>query len=379
MHQKNPKRIGLAIVGAGRIGLARGEIAARYPQVDWIGVADIDPARAKLVAEKLNADFYTTDYRELLKRPEATAALISTVGHLHVEPTLAALENPNKLALLIEKPIANELVQSEMVLQQIRAAGNDALIGYTQRFRHRWIVAKDKVAGGSLGEISTVSSRAFLNRLVALNNYKRDSDPALNSPMVISGTHALDIVMWMMEGKTPVELWARSTDKALGPLCKGTDATVGTMVFSDGTLYNSVVSWALPISWPGAVYGLEVGIVGAEGVLTIDDTHRDMVLATSAAQGMGYVADGSRLVDFVGSTPAGDVALGELRGPLHEETQSWLTRLSMGTKTLHATAEEGHHRLMLAKAYDLSSRLKAPVSLPITPDDEQRAAHGKGK
>jgi hypothetical protein len=51
----------------------------------------------------------------------------------------------------------------------------------------------------------------------------------------------------------------------------------------------------------------------------------------------------------------------------------------MGTKTLHATAEEGHHRLMLAKAYDLSSRLKAPVSLPITPDDEQRAAHGKGQ
>ncbi len=34
---------------------------------------------------------------------------------------------------------------------------------------------------------------------------------------------------------------------------------------------------------------------------------------------------------------------------------------------------------MLAKAYDLSSRLKAPVSLPITPDDEQRAAHGKGQ
>ena len=27
-----------------------------------------------------------------------------------------------------------------------------------------------------------------------------------------------------------------------------------------------------------------------------------------------YVADGSRLVDFVGSTPAGDMALGALRG-----------------------------------------------------------------
>lgn len=372
MQKKSPQRIGLAIVGAGRIGLARGEIAARYPQVDWIGVADIDPARAQFVADRLGADFHTTDYRVLLKRPEATAALISTVGHQHVAPTLAALENPNKLALLIEKPIANDLAESQRVLEAIGAAGNDALIGYTQRFRRRWIVAKDRVARGGLGEISTVSSRAFLNRLVAVNNYKRDSDPALNSPMVISGTHALDIVMWMMEGKTPVELWARSTDKALGPLCKGTDATVGTMVFSDGTLYNSVVSWALPVSWPGAVYGLEVGIVGASGVLTIDDTHRDIVLASSEAQGMGYVADASRRVDFVGSTPAGDVALGELRGPLHEETQAWLTRLSMGTASIHATAAEGHHRLMLAKAYDLSARLKQAVSLPITPADERR-------
>jgi hypothetical protein len=108
--------------------------------------------------------------------------------------------------------------------------------------------------------------------------------------------------------------------------------------------------------------------------MTIDDSHRDFVLAAEKPQAMGYVADASRLVDFVGSTPAGDMALGALRGPLHEETQSWLTRLSMGVATPHATAEEGHHRLMLAKAYDLSARIKAPVALPITPRDEQRAA-----
>src|SRR5256885_5217477 len=34
--RKQPKRIGLAIVGAGRVGLFRGEVAARHPQVDWI-------------------------------------------------------------------------------------------------------------------------------------------------------------------------------------------------------------------------------------------------------------------------------------------------------------------------------------------------------
>lgn len=372
MKPKPPKRIGLAIVGAGRVGLMRGEIAARFPAVDWIGIAEIDPARGKLVGEKLGADFVTTDYRELLKRREVTAALISTVSHLHAEPTLAALENPNKIALLIEKPIANELAQSGKVLRAIEQAGVDALIGYTQRFRRRWLTAKEKVASGALGDVTTVSSRAFLNRLVALNNYKRQEDPTPNSPMVISGTHALDIVMWMMEAKTPVEIYARSVDRALAPLCMGTDATSGIMTFSDGTIYTSLVNWALPVSWPGAVYGLEVGVVGTTGAMTIDDSHSDFVLASSEAQGMGYVSDASRRVDFVGSTPAGDMALGALRGPLAEETQSWLMRLSTGMPTVHATAAEGHHRLMLAKAFDLSARIKAPVALPITPEDEAR-------
>jgi tripartite-type tricarboxylate transporter receptor subunit TctC len=58
---------------------------------------------------------------------------------------------------------------------------------------------------------------------------------------------------------------------------------------------------------------------------------------------------------------------------LREETQSWLMRLAMNIPTVHATAAEGHERLMLAKAYDLSTRLKAPVSLPISPHDEKRA------
>ena len=374
MRALQPKRIGLAIVGAGRVGLMRGEIAARFPQVDWIGIAEIDPARASLVAARLGADFVTDDYRELVRRPEVTAVLVSTVGHLHAEPVLAALDNPNQVSLLIEKPIANDLAQSARVLEAIRQSGVDALVGYTQRFRRRWMVAKDRIARGELGEVTTVSTRAFLNRMVAINAYRREPDPAPNSPMVVSGTHALDLVMWMMEGRRPVEVDARSIAKTLGPACGGTDATAGTLVFDDGAIYQSLVNWALPVAWPGAVYGLEVGVVGTTGVMTIDDTHRDFVMATEAPQGGAYLSDDSRRVDFIGSTPAGDMALGALRGPLHDETQAWLERLSLGTPTIHATAADGHDRLMLAKAYDLSARLRRPVRLPIEPGEELAGA-----
>jgi len=373
MAKKRPERIGLAIVGAGRVGLFRGEVAARHPQVDFIGVADVKPDRAKLVAEKVGADFVAGDYRELLARPEVTAAIIATDEHLHVGPVLAAVER--KLSLLIEKPLATELSESERVLKAIQKSGVDAVVGYTQRFRRRWLAAKEKVRTGQLGDVTLVTSRAFMNRLVAIDNYQRTDDPSSISPMVISGTHALDIVMWMMEAKRPVEIYARSIDKALGPLYKGIDATAGVITFEDGSLYHSSISWALPVVWPGAVYSLDVGIVGTEGVLTIDDTHRDIVLATTASQGEGYKPDATRRVDFLGSYPPGDVALGELRGPMRDETEQWLNRLALGLPTQHATAAEAHDRLMLTKAFDLSARLKRAIALPIRAGDEA-ASHG---
>src|SRR5438128_2781505 len=363
MPKKNPKRIGLAIIGGGRVGLFRGEVAARHPQVDFIGLAEIEPDRAKMVVEKIVADFVTADYRKLLARPEVTAAIIATDEHLHVDPILSALEG--KLSLLIEKPLATGLADSERVLAAIRNAGVDAVVGYTQRFRRRWLVAKEKVRTGQLGEVTLVTSRAFMNRLVALDNYRRTDDPSEISPMVISGTHALDVVMWMMETKRPAEVYARSVDKALGPLCKGIDATAGVVTFEDGSLYHASISWALPTVWPGAVYSLEVGIVGTEGVLTIDDTHRDIVLATTKSSGEGYAPDSARRVDFLGSYPPGDIALGELRGPMREETEQWLNRISLGLPTQHATAAEAHNRLMLTKAFDKSARLKRPIPLPI--------------
>jgi myo-inositol 2-dehydrogenase/D-chiro-inositol 1-dehydrogenase len=369
--KKQPKRIGLAIVGAGRVGLIRGEIAKRYPQVDWIGLAEKNPDRAKFVAEKVDADFVTADHRELLKQPEVTAVIVSTDEHLHVDPIIAALER--KLPMLIEKPLATDLEESATTLAAIEKAGVDAVIGYTQRFRRRWLVAKEKVRTGALGDVTMVTSRAFMNRLVAIDNYKRTDNPSEISPMVISGTHALDIIMWLMEAKKPVEVYARSVDKALGPKYKGIDGTGYVITFEDGSIYHGVISWALPEVWPGAVYSLEVGAVGTEGVLTIDDTHRDIVLAVNTAQGEGYAPHESRRVDFLTSYPVGDMALGELRGPMREETNSWLTRLSLGLKTQHATAAEGHNRLMLTKAIDMSARLKKPVALPITPEDEKRS------
>ncbi len=82
---------------------------------------------------KIGADFVTTDHRELLARPEATAAVIATDEHLHVDPILAAVER--SLDLLIEKPLATTIMESARVLLAIRQSGVDAVVGTCQRER----------------------------------------------------------------------------------------------------------------------------------------------------------------------------------------------------------------------------------------------------
>ena len=59
MSRRQAKSIGLAIIGAGRVGLFRGEVAARHPAVQWIGIAEKNHNRGLYVAEKIGADFVT--------------------------------------------------------------------------------------------------------------------------------------------------------------------------------------------------------------------------------------------------------------------------------------------------------------------------------
>ena len=84
-HHEDQAGIGLAIIGGGRVGLFRGEVADRHPAVKWVGLAEKNPNRAGEVAAKVGADFVTQSHVELLRRPEVTCAIIATDEHLHVD------------------------------------------------------------------------------------------------------------------------------------------------------------------------------------------------------------------------------------------------------------------------------------------------------
>ncbi|NNE84174.1 MAG: gfo/Idh/MocA family oxidoreductase, partial [Alphaproteobacteria bacterium] len=138
------------------------------------------------------------------------------------------------------------------------------------------------------------------------------------------------------------------------------------------TIWSMNISWALPEVWPGSVYGLEIGIVGTEGVIDIEDTHRDVILASTRSQKTPYPlpegVDGTRHVEFLTSFPPGDIQDGQLWGPMREETNSWFQRVYTGLNTPHASPQDGHRNLVMTMAMDLSAKLGKEIAFPVDLD-----------
>ena len=126
MTKKIDSDIGLAIIGCGTIGRIRAKFARDYPGIGWLGLCDIDESLGRELAEEVGADFFTTDFEELIVRPEVQATMIITDENRHTEPTLKAVDQGHKL--FIEKPLATEARESKQILDAITADGLDACI-----------------------------------------------------------------------------------------------------------------------------------------------------------------------------------------------------------------------------------------------------------
>ena len=175
------------------------------------------PAKSR---PKIGADFVTQSHVELLKRPEVTAR-----DHLHRRASARRADHGRGRARhsAADREAAGDRpgaigarAQSDQGRQdrrrgRLHAALPPPLAGRPRR----------KCRTGALGDVTLVTSRAFMNRLVAIDNYKRTDDPSTISPMVISGTHALDICMWCLEGKTPVEMLRALDRQGAGPALPG--------------------------------------------------------------------------------------------------------------------------------------------------------------
>src|ERR1700693_1284000 len=329
--------IGVAVVGAGRIGTLRARLAARHPAVRFLAVSDKDPANAKKLAELAGADFHSGDNDEVIARPEVNAVFVSTPEGEHAAPVCKALELGK--AVLVEKPLALSLNDAEAIINTLKRTGGTLRVGYSRRFKECFLRAKEQMVQGRLGKISGGLARVYNSRAQTFAILKRDPHA---TPVLDVLTYYVDLMCWFLDGNAPVEVVARGQHgifRAAGYAAH--DVTWAIVTFADGAVVHLGVSYALPARYPTLGQSDRVELLGTEGTMIVDDDHMDQLLFSERGIPHAYVPDHAVNMAFLGSNTAGDWACGDFWGPLGNETRAWRDHLVTGNPTVHTSPQQG--------------------------------------
>ncbi|MHB8623308.1 MAG: Gfo/Idh/MocA family oxidoreductase [Sulfuricaulis sp.] len=120
-------RIGVA--GVGYLGRFHARIYAAMPDVELVGVADVNEKTAKEIAELHGCRAYT-DARDLIGNVDAVSIVVPTVYHGQVaKPFLE-----HGVHMLMEKPIAPTFEESSELVKLAERAGVIFQVGHLERF-----------------------------------------------------------------------------------------------------------------------------------------------------------------------------------------------------------------------------------------------------
>lgn len=355
------KELGIAFIGAGRMGSQRASIAATHPAVRFLAIADIDPARARTVGEKVKADLCSGDNLEVISRPEVNAVVVSTPEHDHTRAVLQALELGKPV--LVEKPLALALDDARKIAAAVRDARGDLFVGYTKRYTRSYILAKEYIARGCLGKMLGATTRVYNSRAQAFQILKRSPHA---SPVLDVLTYYVDLVCWFFAGNAPTEVVARGQKGVFKDAgYDADDVTWAIVTFADGAVVNLGVDYALPEKYPTLGQSPRMEILGTEGVIFLDEEHKEHIIYSNKGVSHGYVPGHDVNMAFLGTSSSGDYALGDFWGPQADETRGWLDYLSTGRPCILPRPEEALRTLEVTLAIERAVQTKQSITLPL--------------
>ena len=349
------------MVGSGRIGTLRARLASQHPAVHYIAVSDREPGKARDLAEKVGAQSHSGDSREIIARPEVNAVVVSTSEGEHMEAVLHAVACGKPV--LVEKPIALTLADADAMVDAIEKAGANVRVGYSRRYKERYLIAKEQIVQGRLGKVVGAAARVYNSRSQGLAVLKRDRHA---TPVVDALTYYVDLMNWLLDGTPIAEIYARGQKgvlKAAG--YDADDVNWAVLTYADGTVVNLGISYALPEKYPALGHAARVELLGTEGVMILDDDHTDQVMYSEKGVPHVYLPNHTVNMVFLQSGTPGDWALGELWGPIANETRAWLDHLAMGKACVLATPREARANLEATLAIEHSLASGKPVTLPL--------------
>ncbi len=318
-------RIGLGIVGVGRMGADHARIIAKQvPGARLVAFADVDRAAARRLADELDVARVYGSAAELAADPDIQGVLVavSTSDHLDVVRAIAS----ERRDILCEKPLALTLSDTDAAIAAADAAGVRLQVGFMRRWDPAYRRAHDQLASGACGRPIIFSALQF----DAVPPPLAYADSAVSGGIMVDmGIHEFDLARWLMNDEVvQVHAWGSAVAHPELATVDDVDSAVIGLRYAGGGI--------------GTVSLARFNLAGDEVRTEVHGTR-------------GSVHFGERLV------------VGEVREPLFErayaaQSEAFVTALR-DDLPVQVGGSDARAAFIIAQAADRSRRMGAPVSI----------------
>jgi predicted dehydrogenase len=299
-------------VGAGGMGRVWLQLLIDTPEVELVGLVDLDTEAARRALVELGRPDVTADIAvasslsEIARSTGAQAVVNVTVPVAHHPVNVEAMFAG--LPVLCEKPIAPTVSQALSSAAASEVSGQ--LLMTSQSRRYYPVLAEFKRTLGALGELGIATTEFFM--APRFGGFRDTMDHPLLVDMAI---HAFDVARYLLDAE-PVSVYCDSYNPAWSWYA-GDAATTAIFEFEGGVRYSFVGSWCSPgleTSWNGSWR-----VSGSKGSATWDGEARPTVDAETTLlrpldpdDNPGHETIAGSLAEFIdsirtGRTPSGEV------------------------------------------------------------------------
>jgi myo-inositol 2-dehydrogenase/D-chiro-inositol 1-dehydrogenase len=255
---RDPNRIGVAFLGAGRMGQTHVRNMAAIPNVRTVVVADPNPDNAAAGRDLARAQRASTDPVEAILDAEVEAVVISTPTDTHASLIETALRAGK--AVWSEKPIAQEIAETKRIVDLWRELDIPVQLGFMRRFDPGYVRAKQLIDAGELGRIEQFRALS------------RDTFPPPVEYLLSCGgsfldmsVHDLDLARFLVGEVEEVHAWASVLFDERFARADDWDTSITVLKFRSGAL--GVLETSRHSEWG---YDIRTEVAGAKAKVVID-------------------------------------------------------------------------------------------------------------
>jgi predicted dehydrogenase len=264
-----PSRLRAGFVGAGFMAEVHSR-AARAAGADIAGIASSNPASAERAKDRLDVRKAYTSISELVHDETIDVIHICTPNATHHE--LAGIALKAGKHVVCEKPLATNVQDATELVELAAAAGTVATVPFVYRFHPMIREARERVASGQTGRISTIQGSYLQDWLLSRDDDNWRVDASVGGPsraFADIGSHLCDLLEFV-SGERITQVGALSKTLFSGRAnhrdIQTEDLVAAVFATEAGTVGNLLISQVAP----GRKNRLMIEISGSESTLQFD-------------------------------------------------------------------------------------------------------------